>query len=253
MPLAMNRMRVRGLSLVAPLLFTLACSKTDPPAPAPSESAAPEAASPSPTLESPDVAPDAAVKVSALRVLTLESVPKNVGVIGKVEKVIGWTDKNGENVAVFSRTSATSNKGKPFVRADGPYESAYLHVLHVVTTEPLRVLREVKDKEEGCDADLSVHFREGANAVTDLDGDGIGELTFAYSLNCASDMSPATLKLLMLENGEKYILRGTTRIAPSGADTAPMGGAYHVDASFKDAPPAFLEHAKASWLKVRAH
>jgi hypothetical protein len=32
-----------------------------------------------------------------------------------------------------------------------------------------------------------------------------------------------------------------------------MGGNHQVDASFGNAPPSFLEHAKAQWLKVRNH
>ncbi|MDF2695695.1 MAG: hypothetical protein K0S65_4078 [Labilithrix sp.] len=110
----------------------------------------------------------------------------------------------------------------------------------------------MKDKVENCDADLSVAFRDAALEVTDLDSDGLGEITFAYSLNCATDMSPADLKLLTLENGEKYILRGKTRVAAMGTDPA-TGGEFTIDPSFKSGPPAFLEHAKASWLKVRAH
>jgi hypothetical protein len=33
-------------------------------------------------------------------------------------------------------------------------------------------------------------------------------VTFAYTLACRSDVSPVTFKLLMLENGRKYIVRG---------------------------------------------
>lgn len=86
-------------------------------------------------------------------------------------------------------------------------------------------------------------FLDGATEVTDLDADGFGELTFAYSLACRSDMSPARLKLLMLENGEKFILRGTTNVPGVG------GGQYTVDASFKAGPPALLEHAKKVWKR----
>jgi hypothetical protein len=59
------------------------------------------------------------------------------------------------------------------------------------------------------------------------------------------------LKLLVLENGDKYILRGSTRIA-DGTSPA-VGGSFSIDPSFKDGPPAFLKHAKSGWLKVREH
>lgn len=184
-----------------------------------------------------------------MKVLSKDDLPKDLKAPrGKIEKVVGFTDKNGDNVVVFSRTSKAS-KGE-----DGVMESAYLEVLHVAGSAggPSKVLRTVKDQVEKCDADLSVTFRDAALAVTDLDKDGFGELTFAYSLGCASDLSPATLKLLVLENGDKYILRGTTRVPKMGDDPA-SGGDYQVDASFKDGPPEFLTHAKSSWAKVRAH
>ena len=68
----------------------------------------------------------------------------------------------------------------------------------------------MKDQTEKCDADMTVELRDAALEVTDLDRDGFGELTFAYALNCTSDMSPATLKLLTIEKtvstarAEKY-------------------------------------------------
>src|SRR5690606_29174293 len=74
--------------------------------------------------------------------------------------------------------------------------------------------------------------------------DGIGEVAFAYRADCVSDMSPVTVKLLLLENGDKYILRGTTRIEdPGGA----YGGDLKVDPSFTKGPKEFLAHAKALW------
>jgi hypothetical protein len=60
-------------------------------------------------------------------------------------------------------------------------------------------------------------------------------------------MSPNTLKLLALEGGDKYILRGDTQIKdPTGA----YGGTYKVDPSFKKGPKEFLEHAKTLWKKI---
>jgi hypothetical protein len=39
-------------------------------------------------------------------------------------------------------------------------------------------------------------------------------VVFAYTLQCASDVSPATFKLLLLEDGRKYIVRGRTWTNP---------------------------------------
>ena len=188
-----------------PLLALLsACAKSDPPAPSTSGSATPAAPAP--------VAEKAAGSsgVGAMRVVTKDKLPKGIAAESKVEKAVAWTDKNGENFAVFSRRETTTKtKGETL-------ESGYLDVQHVIASDPPKVLRHVKDQIEKCDGDMLVEFRDAALEVTDLDDDGIGELTFAYALTCTTDMSPAELKLLTIENGDKYILRGWTRIEARG-------------------------------------
>ena len=81
-------------------------------------------------------------------------------------------------------------------------------------------------------------FGKTTTAISDLDNDNIGEITFAYRIMCSSDMSPWTLKLLTLENGDKYILRGTTKIQ---SPDEIYGGDLTVDDSFKNGPKEFLK------------
>lgn len=230
------------------ILISAACSKSEPPAPSVTSAAS---ASVSPTNAAPATSAARSAgagngAVSAMRIVTKDGIPKGIAVESKIEKAVTWTDKNGENFAIFSRRE-TTKKSK-----DETLESGYLDVKHVVMGEPPKVLRHVKDQVEKCDADMLVEFRDAALELTDLDKDGIGELTFAYALTCASDMTPAELKLLTIENGDKYILRGWTRMEAQGTNK-PSGGEFTVDPSFKSGPPAFFEHAKASWLKVRPH
>ena len=81
--------------------------------------------------------------------------------------------------------------------------------------------------------------------MTDLDQNGVGELTFGYRSACRSDMSPADMKVLVLEGSKKYILRGKTSLPsdkPADNDFTP---------DFKGAPDKFLEHATKVWKKFR--
>jgi hypothetical protein len=107
---------------------------------------------------------------------------------------------------------------------------------------PVRDL--VTDCEMGA---VTAAFHDAAFAVTDLDHDGLAEITFGYELACRSDVSPATYKLLVIENGAKYILRGQTRI-PAG--DGPAGGAFTADPAEAKWPAAFLAHAKDRWAKT---
>jgi hypothetical protein len=116
-------------------------------------------------------------------------------------------------------------------------------VKHVLVADRPAVLRTVTERIDRCDAHLLLAFCDEALSVTDLDEDGIGEITFAYARACGAQSAPATLKLLMLENGDKYVVRGTTDDEQGRGVTA--------DPSFDDRAPAFLEHARETWHRVR--
>lgn len=171
-----------------------------------------------------------------MRVASAAEMPSGVVSAGKIDKVVAWSDKNGENFAVFSRTDRAKKS------ATGE-RSGSLEAIHVVAGSPPKVLRQVRDRIDQCEDELVVEWRDAALAVTDLDNDGVGELTFAYALNCASDFTPATLKLLTVEDGQKYILRGSTFRAAEGVAEA-MG------ASSSSTHPSRKRH-RSSWRTRR--
>jgi len=73
--------------------------------------------------------------------------------------------------------------------------------------------------------------------VSDLDNDDIGEITFAYILEDLTVEIP-DLKLLILENGDKYIIRGN------------LAGKKNIDKSLKEGPNEFLNEANRVWKKI---
>ncbi len=82
------------------------------------------------------------------------------------------------------------------------------HVVYPNSRERI-VLREVRDGVTECDLDMVAEFAPQSLSVADVDGDSLGEVSLTYRLNCAGDISPGEQKLLVLEGGEKYILRGS--------------------------------------------
>ena len=141
-----------------------------------------------------------------------------------------WKDANGENVILF-----TNNETELFV----------YHYVFLANGEKL--LRKVYDFIKDCEFDMFLKFISDSIIVTDLDQNDIGEITFAYRKACVSDVSPIGLKLLVLENGNKYIIRGNS-ITDLGEFK--IGGEKNVDVSFDNAPEEFLKHANAIWSKV---
>ncbi len=178
--------------------------------------------------------------------LSAASLPKALLPPGTWLRGHSFQDRNGENLVVFTRVE----QRRPAQGGRDPEVSRFLYVRHYArsaTTAP-RLLREVKDKVERCELDASLELLADAIGVSDLDGDGVAELSFAYKLGCRSDVSPITLKLLLLEGGAKHILRGETRVKVSASER--VGGKHTVDPAFRRAPPAFLAHALRLWSKV---
>jgi hypothetical protein len=163
-------------------------------------------------------------------------VPKGIWLHGLV-----FTDSRGDNSVTFTAVNKTSKaKGS----GEDPQNSRYLLVRHV---RDGKVIREVNDKVERCQFDLSLELAQAALAVTDLDGDGQAEVTFAYKLACRSDVSPRDLKLLVLEDGAKFILRGST-VVNDGTGTA--GGEFKAEPAKASWPVGFYQHAEKLWRLV---
>ncbi len=148
---------------------------------------------------------------------------------GKREHVIGWTDRYGTNAVVISRQPQRG--GALLTATHGRREG----------DASWTTVRDFKELISDCEFDVSLYAKIGDWSVTDLDSDGLGEATFAWSAGCRSDVSPLAHKVLVVEDGEKYVLRGQT------IDLTGAGGTFEADALFAKVPPAFRQHAEKVW------
>lgn len=162
---------------------------------------------------------------------------------GEIVNGLRWEDNNGKNVVFFTE-AVTKHAG-----SDDAPESAdkELHAYHYkYNNDKYEIVREVKDFEKNCMFDMRARFIEESAFVTDLDKNGFAELTFVYRLGCTSELSPDGLKLIMLENGKKYAIRGNTEVDYGNEN---IGGETNTDEAFKEAPKEFLDFAKKIWKK----
>lgn len=166
-------------------------------------------------------------------------LPPRVKASGDVFRTMSWSDDKGDNIAVFSTKSTTKTKGERTLHGKSIFVDVYTG-----KGGAFRKVRTIKEAAERCELDLMNEFLDTSVAVTDLDNNGVGELTFAYRTACRSDLSPAAFKVMVLEGGKKWALRGTTRVNPG---PGPVGGELVED--FKKAPPQFLEHATKVWQR----
>jgi hypothetical protein len=154
-----------------------------------------------------------------------------------------WRDRNGENIVLFT-SEYISNKNS-YNRSESIFVYHY-----VINNGKVNLLRKFQDGEI-CDdpaCDLSVSFLENIDLVTDLDGNNLGEITFAYQKSTATDVSPRDLKLITTENSKKFIIRGSTITDFGNGDK--YGGDKEIDDSFKKGPREFLNNANKIWAKI---
>jgi hypothetical protein len=158
-----------------------------------------------------------------------------------LEKAYTFTDKNGTNYLLFSN-KRTCDTGWLFVD----------HYAVAAGAKKARLVREVKELVESCSSGMSLGLHADALGVTDLDGDGYAEITFGYERGCRTDATPDDYKLLVLENGDKYILRGHSVIDTKDASDPTDGGDFTPDPAKGKWPAAFYKHATEVWAKTDA-
>ncbi|RSK49420.1 M949_RS01915 family surface polysaccharide biosynthesis protein [Hymenobacter rigui] len=190
---------------------------------------------------------------------------------GKVLEMKQWTDTNGLNLLVITRTPEQDEPANPD-EPDGASHAEMYARQYVQRAGTWQELWHLQDGVQHCPFDLWIGPVPGATTVTDLDHDGQTETTLLYSLTCTSDVSPANLKLIMREGPAKYALRGYTVVqydsvpliqripaSPCCLDTISaarleehyelLAGRYETEKEFRNAPPAFLQFARRQWQR----
>ena len=171
-----------------------------------------------------------------------DTMPGNVKLPKGFSKVggVSWTDAAGDHYAMFTtKTTEVKSTHSIYLQVD---------VYDGPAGKPLKLTRSVKDMSEQCEFDNTTKFVNASAMLRDFDGDSSKELVFAYTVGCRSDVSPDTMKLLVLEGKDKHILRGQTRERVS--DTEFVGGTFKPE-GFKKASK-LREGAKAHWAALIA-
>ena len=201
--------------------------------------------------------------------ITATDIPASITVKGTVQEVWKWSDNLGENLLITSSVAPHNEVSK-----DGEEgQSAEIHAFHYAKKDgDYTQVWMMNDAEKLCPVDITCDFIPGSATITDLDKDGIAEIKVQYSVACRGDVSPATIKLIMYENGVKYALRGnmwiayspdfkytvtekdvnlesSSRLKDEGDEMLRTFGRYENEKEFATAPPEFLIHARSEWLK----
>ncbi len=151
---------------------------------------------------------------------------------GEIKAGMHWKDRLGENFVVFSSIASENN-------------AVYLQVKHFsIRNGQTQLIRFIKELEECPEFDNVTRFIPSSMGLTDIDKDGFAEISFLYFADCVSDMSPYATKLMLLENGKKFPIRGTAKYIIGGHT---MKSEYTLGKEFKTAPASFKRFALQLW------
>ncbi len=191
------------------------------------------------------VAMNAAAADVAYRKLARAALPAELPLEGEFVAAVAWADATGENYAVLT-DARTLRHGRP-------ESSALRAVGYRVNGAALQPVWRVKDGIDDCDLDMISFFEASSLEVTDLDHNGVGEVSFVYRQACNGGVDLIEEKLFLVEDGRKYPIRGGTE--PRGAVVNDrferFDGPMKVDKAYDNAPPAFKSFAIAKWRRFR--
>lgn len=167
-----------------------------------------------------------------LRTVDVADIPSSFVYEGEPVDIRTWEDLNGRNMLLLTRENR--------VHGDTAH-SRYLSIYHcLIEADTARLLRKAWRSEKLCKTQNRAGFSRDI-FLTDLDHNGIGEVMLAHYGGCSAEEKPLPIRMVMFEDGDIYIIRGTTRLA-SGE-----GGMKRVEWSYFFGPPEFLKYANRQW------
>ena len=145
-----------------------------------------------------------------------------IAVPGKLVRALHITDGAGEHFLVLSSQTGPSHRQPEEADARTDLVAGYY------SRGPSRWVREWAIMD-GVDCPVLDHhalFFPGHVTVTDLDQNGMAEVTVAYKLFCGGGIDDDDLKVILRQGAQKFAMRGRTRSVMPGGETSGGEAAY---------------------------
>ena len=160
--------------------------------------------------------------------ISYDDIPKTIDFRGTVVEALKWTDSNGENILIQTVTGNFTWKdyvkdSSEFMIQDKSELYAYLFQKNNSENDYKRKWR-IYDYTECFGVDWFTGFTPKATTITDLNNDGVTEITIPYVSICRGGMGPGSMKIIMYEGTSKYALRGSTMLMCESEN--PYGGEF---------------------------
>jgi hypothetical protein len=191
-----------------------------------------------------------------------QQTDSSISIKGKLLEEHRWKDNIGYNLLIISRYRPPTETYQ-----DSPgltTESAFLYINHYVKDGAVyKLIWSKSDSVIRCPTDYWIGTLEKSTSITDLDQNGISEITIIYSHACRGDISPSNMDLIIAEGNKSFNLKGQSYLEELGGklnkdsfetnlqklNSIKTMGRYKNEDDFLSAPQVFLEYARSKWIE----
>jgi len=162
-------------------------------------------------------------------------------------KSVHFRDRDGEGLLVLSRSDGQAVDAESEQEVDKVVLKATLYG-RTTDRDAFKPRWQIEQETTCPGLDLDVDFYTDVSDVSDLNKDGVAEVTVASHAFCGGGIDPHDIAIEMREGQSAYTITGQSLITPAGED--PVGGEREDSASLKNAPQVLREHMDSVWQQV---
>jgi hypothetical protein len=197
-----------------------------------------------------------------IRRVAASSLPDDISKIPNISISVRWTDSTGDNVLISTgkihrpsddvvlqraeRGLPTKNIRDYFNTRDYFKEDIPFVYHFMLKNDTASLLWKTSGTGLSCGIDTKGNSVKSSVIVTDLNNNHIAEIWIVFKAICAEDETPNPMKIVMHEQGRRYVQTGT-RVWKDGNNIT--GGQYWFDEAFQRAPAIYKEYADRLWKK----
>ncbi|HDS1778716.1 TPA: hypothetical protein QEM49_003244 [Pseudomonas putida] len=162
-------------------------------------------------------------------------------------KSVHFRDSDGEGLLVLSRSDGQASDLESEQEVDKVVLKATLYG-RTAESDAFKARWQVEQETTCPGLDLDVDFYNDVSDVSDLNKNGVAEITVASHAFCGGGIDPHDIAIEMREGQASYTITGQSLITPAGEE--PVGGEREDSASLKAAPQVLRDHMDAVWQQV---
>lgn len=162
-------------------------------------------------------------------------------------QAVHFRDREGEGLLVLSRGDEQVRDEETSEDLDRVILTATLYG-RSAENEEFKARWQIEGETDCAGLDLDVGFYTDVSGASDLNNDGVAELTVASHAFCGGGIDPHELRVELREGQASYSIVGQSLLTPPGE--SPYGGARKDSPSLQSAPAAIHEHLDEVWRKV---